>query len=172
MKIDCTCACVPSCFSHVQLCVTLWTGALQAPLSMGFSRQEDWIGLPCLSLGHLPNSGIEPAFLTSPVLECGFFTTSTTWEARTGIPITQINSVNAWNNRSGFCFLHWILTGPELYKDWLLSLSQRPDEEGWRQCPFCTCGSGMATESSESVLLGDAGAGMQARPVGMQSPPS
>ena len=69
------------CFNRVQFCVTLWTVALQAPLSMGFFRQEDWIGLPCPSPGGLPNSGIEPAFLTSPALECGFFTTSATWEA-------------------------------------------------------------------------------------------
>ena len=34
------CVCVLSCFSHVQLCATLWTVAQQAPLSMGFSRQE------------------------------------------------------------------------------------------------------------------------------------
>lgn len=36
------CACVLSCFSHVQLCVTPWTVAHQDPLSMGFSRQEYW----------------------------------------------------------------------------------------------------------------------------------
>ena len=35
-----------SCFSHVQLCATLWTAAHQAPLSTGFSRQEYWSGLP------------------------------------------------------------------------------------------------------------------------------
>ena len=33
-------------FNHVQLCATLWTAAHQAPLSMGFSRQEYWSGLP------------------------------------------------------------------------------------------------------------------------------
>ena len=41
------CACLLSCFSHVQLFVTLWSVACQAPLSMGFSRQEHWSGLPC-----------------------------------------------------------------------------------------------------------------------------
>ena len=40
--------------------VTPWTGAHQAPLSMGFSRQEYWSGLPFLSPGDLPNPGIEP----------------------------------------------------------------------------------------------------------------
>ena len=45
-------------FSHVQLCVTLWTMACQAPLSLGFSRQEYWSGLPCPLLGDRPNPGI------------------------------------------------------------------------------------------------------------------
>ena len=40
-------ACVLSCFSHVQLFATEWTVTHQAPLSMGFSRQEYWSGLPC-----------------------------------------------------------------------------------------------------------------------------
>ena len=40
--------------------VTLWTVALQAPLSMGFPRQEYWSGLPIPSPGDLPNPGIEP----------------------------------------------------------------------------------------------------------------
>ena len=49
-----------SCFSRVHLFVTLGTVALQAPLSMGFSRQEYWSGLPCPSPGDLPDPGIEP----------------------------------------------------------------------------------------------------------------
>ena len=51
--------CVLSCFSHVQLCATLWTVALQAPSSMGFSRQEHWSGLLCPPPGDLPDPGIE-----------------------------------------------------------------------------------------------------------------
>ena len=47
------------CFSHVRLCATLWTVACQAPLFMGFSRQEYWSGLPCSSPGDLPDPGIE-----------------------------------------------------------------------------------------------------------------
>ena len=49
----------------LQLCLTaiLWTEALQAPPSMGFSRQEYWSGLPCPPLGDLPDPGIEPASL-------------------------------------------------------------------------------------------------------------
>ena len=52
--------------SHVCLFVTLWTVACQAPLSMGFSRQEYWSGLPFPSPGDLPNPEIEPG---SPALQ-------------------------------------------------------------------------------------------------------
>ena len=69
-------------FSHVQLFATPWTVAHQAPLSMGFSRQEYWRGLTFPSPGDLPNKGIQPTSLISPVLTGGFFTTSTNWEAR------------------------------------------------------------------------------------------
>ena len=50
-------------FSPVQLFVTLWTVALQAPLSVGFSSQEYWSGLPCPPPGDLPNPGIKPSSL-------------------------------------------------------------------------------------------------------------
>ena len=46
--------------SHLQLCVTLCPVALQASLSMGFSRQEGWSGLPCSPPGDLPDPGTEP----------------------------------------------------------------------------------------------------------------
>ena len=48
--------------SHVQLFVTPWTVAHQAPPSMGFSRQEYWSGLPFPFPGDLPDPGIEPRF--------------------------------------------------------------------------------------------------------------
>ena len=67
-------------FSHVQLVATLWTIARQASLSMGFSRQKYWSGLPFPSPGDLPNPGIEPESLMSPALAGRFFTTSATWE--------------------------------------------------------------------------------------------
>ena len=51
-------------FSHVRLSVTPWTVAYQAPLSMGFSRQEYWNGLPFPPLGDLPDPAIEPESLT------------------------------------------------------------------------------------------------------------
>ena len=61
--------CVLSCFSPVWLFETLWTVACQAPLSMGFSRQEYWSGLTCPSPGDLPDPGIEPASPEGPDLQ-------------------------------------------------------------------------------------------------------
>ena len=63
-------------FSRVWLFVTLWTVALKPPLSMGFSRQDYWSGLPRPLSGDLPDPGIEPSSLMSPALGGGFFTTS------------------------------------------------------------------------------------------------
>ena len=56
--------------SCVWLCATPWTVAQQAPLSMGFPRQDYWSGLPSLSQGDLPDPGIEPR---SPALPVDFF---------------------------------------------------------------------------------------------------
>ena len=61
--------------------MTLWTVAGQAPLSMGFSRQEYWSGLPCPPLGDQTNPGVEPESFSSPALAGRFFTTSATWKA-------------------------------------------------------------------------------------------
>ena len=77
----CVCVCVLRSFSCVRLFMTLWTVAHQALPSMGFSRQEDWRGLPCPPPGDLPDPGIEPTSVMSPALADGFFTTSATWEA-------------------------------------------------------------------------------------------
>ena len=54
---------------------TPWTVACQAPLSMGFSRQEYWSGLPCPPPGDLSDPGTEPTSLMSPSLAGRFFTT-------------------------------------------------------------------------------------------------
>ena len=77
------CVCVCVCAKSLQLFLTLWPHGLacQAPLSMGFSRQEYWSGLPCPPPGALPNPGIKPESLTSPALAAWFFTTSATWGA-------------------------------------------------------------------------------------------
>ena len=69
-------------FRHVQHFVTLGTLAHQAPLSMGFSRQEYWSRLSCPPPGDLPDPGMGLVSLISPALASTFFTTSATWEAQ------------------------------------------------------------------------------------------
>ena len=61
-------ACKLCCFSRVQLFATPWTVAFQAPLSMGFTRQEYWSGLPFPLPEDLPDPRIKPASLLSPAL--------------------------------------------------------------------------------------------------------
>ena len=72
------------CAKALQLCWTLCNSmdlACQGFLSMGFSGQEYWGGLPCPPAGTLPNPGIKPVSVTSPSFADGFFITRTTWEA-------------------------------------------------------------------------------------------
>ena len=69
------CMCVLSRFNNVQFFATPWTVACQTPLSMGFSRQKYWSGLPCPSPGDLPHPRIEPSSLKSPLLAGRFFIT-------------------------------------------------------------------------------------------------
>ena len=76
-----SCVLCAQSLSHVRLFATSGTVACQDPLSMGFSRQKYWKGLPFPPPGDLPDPGIEPASLASPVLAGGFFTTSATWKA-------------------------------------------------------------------------------------------
>ena len=61
--------------SHVRVFETPWTLVCQAPLSMGFPRQEYWSGLPFPTPGDLPDPRIESASLASSTLAEGFFTT-------------------------------------------------------------------------------------------------
>ena len=68
----------PNAYSVMSLYYPPWIIACKAPLSMGFSKQEYWSGLPLPPPGDLPDSGIEPA---PPELAGRFFTTSATWEA-------------------------------------------------------------------------------------------
>ena len=84
-------------FSPVRLFATLWTIAHQAPLSMGFSRQEYWGGLPCPPPEDLPNLGIELASLTRISFAGRFFTTSATWEAL--MNCKMIRCKNPFGNR-------------------------------------------------------------------------
>ena len=69
-------------FGRVRLFATLGTIAYQAPLSMGFSRQDHLSGFPSPPPGDLPDPGTEPESLMSPASAPGFFTTSATWETQ------------------------------------------------------------------------------------------
>ena len=75
-----------------------------APLSMGFSRQKYWSGLPCPPSGDLPNSGTELMSPEYPALAGGFFTTSGSWEA---LPL-NVNNVKKFPGRWTFhlTFIH------------------------------------------------------------------
>ena len=83
MPINYLCASMLSRFSCVRLFATPWTVALQAPLSTGLSRQENWSGLPCPPPGDLPNPGIEPGSLMSPASASRFLTSSMTYQLLT-----------------------------------------------------------------------------------------
>ena len=74
-------ACMLSRFSRVHLFVTPWTVAHQAPLSMGFSRQEYWRGLPFPPPGNIPNPGFEPVCTFSISCTGRQVPASTPWEA-------------------------------------------------------------------------------------------
>ena len=113
-----------SCFSHVQLCVTPWTVAHQAPLSKGFSGQEYWSGLPSPLQGIFPAQGSNLHHFTSPALAGGFFTTSATWEAlifNLILPSMMVNFV---------CQFDQDLRCLDIWLDIILDMSMRvfPDE--------------------------------------------
>ena len=74
----CVCACV---LSHVLLFAAPWTIAHKAPLSVEFSRQGYWNGLPFPPPGDILDPGIKPTSLLSPALAGEFFTTGATWKA-------------------------------------------------------------------------------------------
>ena len=70
--------------------MTAWTVAHQAPLAVGFPRQEYWRGLPFPSPGDLPDPGIEPV---SPVLTGGFFTTELPGKPKTKEIQVELKSI-------------------------------------------------------------------------------
>ena len=80
MRQDDIVLCCVQSLSRVRLLATPWTVAHQVPWSLRFPRQEYWSGLPLPSPGDLPNPGIQPGSLVSPVSAAGFFTTVCTWE--------------------------------------------------------------------------------------------
>ena len=82
--------CMLSCFNCVQLYATLWTAAYQAPLSVGFSRQEYWSELEVLLQGIFLTWGSNRSLFMSTALAGRFFTSIATWEAPLIIPLSSI----------------------------------------------------------------------------------
>ena len=105
--------CMWSCFSRVWLFATMWTVAHQALLSMGFSRQEYWSGLPCPPSGDLPNPGVK----LESALAGRFFTTSTTWDA-------------PWEAKLHECH-QWVPC--ILASSWIQSIGSSGQKTGWRK---------------------------------------
>ena len=101
---------------------TLQTVTHQALLSMGFSRQEYWSGLPCLPPGDLPDPEIEPISLMSPALAGGFFTTSATWEASE----RDKDSKSQYEQALG-CMINGNLACPLFWRVPAVGLSQRSE---------------------------------------------
>ena len=103
-------ACVraQSCLSHhVLLFVTPWDVAYQAPLSMGFPRQEYWSGLSCPPPGDLPDPGIEPRSFASPALAGRFFST-----VPPGKPQLSCHwGLTCWQGDKDFSWQCWIGLG-------------------------------------------------------------
>ena len=82
-----------------QTLATSRTVACQAPLSMGFSRQEYRSGLPYPPPGDLSDPGTEGMPLTAPALAGGFFTTGATWEALQGMQSVHNNLLSKLSRR-------------------------------------------------------------------------
>ena len=93
----CVCA---QLLSHVRLFATSWTVACQAPLSIGFSRQESWSGLPFPMPWNLPKPGIKPKSLVSPASAGGFFAS-----VSPGKPRITYWKIHKWNSMSEICFV-------------------------------------------------------------------
>ena len=96
--------------SRVGLFVTPWTVALQAPLSMGFPKQEYWSGLQFPSPEDLPDPGIKSISFMSLVLAGEFLTTGATWEALSDI--SGVGSEARWSGASASCQLRDGCAGP------------------------------------------------------------
>ena len=97
--------------------VTLWTVAHQAPLSVGFSRQEHWGMLPCHPPRDLPNPGTEPKSLKSPVVASRFFITGTTWEVPVFHCIYCLHVSSSVNGHPG-CFHFLAFLNSCCYEHW------------------------------------------------------
>ena len=123
-------------FSRVRLFATPWSAAHQAPLSMGFSRQEYWSGSPFPTPGDLPDPGIKPFSLTAPALAGRFFTTSATW----GFVVVQSLS------------LVWLFMTPWTAAHQAPLSKGFPRQEYWSGLPFPSQGIFLTQESNPGLL--------------------
>ena len=103
------CVCVWSCFSRVWLFTTPWSVASQAPLSMGFLRQEHWSGLPWPPPEALPDAGIKPV---SPALQADYLPLN-----HLGSLIDSPGRYKIQNSKYGFYWMHNACTTVML-KNW------------------------------------------------------
>ena len=125
-----------NCFSCVWLFVTPWTVARQAPLSLGFSRQEYWSGLPCTSSGDLPNQGLNPRLLL--LLH---------WQAGS-LPLASPGKpLNTPYNFLKSCTIWWHINGSRQERD-LVDSSILPTNLMQKHlfCPFINIPAGQCTE--------------------------
>ena len=93
---------------------TLWTLAHQAPLSMGFSRQEHWNGKPCSSPGDFPYPGIQPTSLMSPALAGR---STTTWEDSSVLSIDYSISLHTNLRKRYYIVIYILKIGKPTQKD-------------------------------------------------------
>ena len=115
--------------SRVRLFVAPWTTAHQAPLSMGFSRQEYWSGLP-FPTRDLPNPGMEPEF---PKLAGWFSVTSTTWEVDLLLPPAKLWTFSSMHQ---ICLNSTQLSAISSSFNYLKSvLLKPPHPQRWNKCP-------------------------------------
>ena len=119
--------CVLSCFSPVWLFETLWTVALQSPLSMGFSRQEYWSGSPLPSPGDLPDTEFKRVFSATPVLKADSLPLSHQGSPNHNIVLVKLNCHNVWVS----LVAQMVKNLPAMKETWIQSLGwEDPLEEG------------------------------------------
>ena len=109
-------------FSVMSDCAMLQTAARQAPLSVGFSRQEDWRGMQCPPPGDLPDPGVKPTSYNS-CIGGGFFTTSVTW----GAPVLHIYKYY-------MCVYIFTYTHTYINASYKRALLQDPETQNSRKC--------------------------------------
>ena len=102
------CMCAQSCLT---LCDPIDHGC-RAPLSMEFSRQEYWSGLPFPSPGDLPDPGVKPESLVSPGLAGGFFTPSTAGWSSTPFPLFSLWRMWGGTENAKFLIMAWSFQRP------------------------------------------------------------